>query len=263
MIKEQIKEHNIVFHNHSSESETNKIEKSILDNKLYFELFKGSAPIDGILRSFDKKDNSYNGQNMKNHICLEIVEMAMKNIIIIDERIITKANYIKENVDILKDDSNISLRKILYWQNIYIPSLEEVDYNKDNRSPDKLKSDIIEFIQESLVKIRQKSKSDKCIFIIIHASIVESLCNSDRKKIIHFLEKDLEKHLKKYLENENKTFKIIVTSGRGKTVDISENIPFIPYSELARYVVEQRSKFHLVKTLYSIIMKKTKNDYGK
>ena len=90
--------------------------------------------------------------------------MAIKNIVIIDERIQRIANENRVDVDCLKNRKQ-TLQKILLWQNIYVPLLKDVEYANKYRAPRELEGNIIQYIKKCIKKSKKKSGLDKSVFI--------------------------------------------------------------------------------------------------
>jgi len=90
--------------------------------------------------------------------------------------------------------------------------------------------------------------------IFIHATRLNELFDiytdnfSDKSAFVTYLKKTAKGG------NENKFVSIIVHSGRGKTEgDIPSNAPFLEYSILQKYIIQEPSKFYLVQIGLSIL----------
>lgn len=90
--------------------------------------------------------------------------------------------------------------------------------------------------------------------IFIHATRLNELFDiytdnfSDKSEFVTYLKKSAKGG------NENKFVSIIVHSGRGKTEgDIPSNAPFLEYSILQKYIIQEPSKFYLVQIGLSIL----------
>lgn len=173
----------------------------------------------------------------------QILESCHLKILVIDERI----------AQTLENDT-LQLQKL---KKMKIEIAKEVKI-KGKDEEEKEKVETFKFISdnnEDLVTVDfddYKKLSDYNI-ILIHATrlneIYDSVSNYYKSKE-EFISKLKEKVKNK---NLNKFFNIIVHSGRGKTEgDIPSNTPFLEYSIVQKYLIQEPSKFYLTQISLSV-----------
>jgi hypothetical protein len=178
----------------------------------------------------------------------QLVESAVLNVLVIDERVAQAA--ISRGVP---DKSGpLRLDEALYWMGIYVagsvlvPGKDgdvEFKYVDDQYLKD-LKDggsrlqrvDVRSLINNKPYRIEDDFTVD---LVLIHATKLKEIANA-----IGISSENLVEDLKKIQDGRRY---VIVHSGRGKTKgDIPTNAPFLEYSIIQRYIIQEPSKFFLV-----------------
>jgi hypothetical protein len=177
----------------------------------------------------------------------QIVESAIINVLIIDERIAQAA--VSQRV--ADAGGPISLYEALYWMGIYVagsvlvrgrPPFKYVgdEYLEDGKSRLQ-KVDIQNLINGKPYEIEKGFTVD---LILIHATKLKEIADA-----MGISSEDLVEGLKKV--NNGRRY-VIVHSGRGKTIgDIPKSAPFLEYSIVQRHIVQEPSKFFIVQLALS------------
>jgi hypothetical protein len=107
---------------------------------------------------------------------------------------------------------------------------DEIENTKDNK----------------IYKIIEKGKNNEEVHIPIHILLIHATKLNEIAKAYNMSNNGLVDKIKKAIPY------VIVHSGRGKTKgDIPSNAPFIEYSTIQRYLLQQPSKFFLVQIALS------------
>jgi hypothetical protein len=115
---------------------------------------------------------------------------------------------------------------------IFIPEKSNVDFTTTSIDVKKMKTYLSKFI----------FLDNFFTFIIFHLGVLERSFNNDEVAILKFING--------YKDNECIP---ILTSGRGiPNIVKSHNLRFVNYSSISRYLIEDVSKFHLTKMLFSV-----------
>lgn len=205
--------------------------KIITPKKLpYYEAFSSVSAIGSLINSYEKLKKVE-----QERLTLELKEAAVTSILLLDERIQEEIVETNPNIEINKSSSLEQLE----WMNIFIPDPKK---NKDNINL--YKENFSEQEQEQVNNwIKQKLLHSKIDFVVIHLGIIEKMIGTDHK--------DLKKYIEDHILAHDNRPEIIIISGRGVPHDLPPNVSFLHYSNLAKYILEDRSKFHLVKLLFS------------
>lgn len=176
----------------------------------------------------------------KSTLFWEWQEVIDTKIAIVDERIQQAMQEVDSNVPRFRKN------EILEKMGIEILKLKD--------SKDSLSIDLENFIHHpDYNKIQLESyiisllKDHKISFLIIHLTIFELLCDT---KDCDGISKKLEFFKSKIRGANEKS--IILTSGRGTPSNLPLNCYFLHFSILQNYLIYNRSKFSLVKALYSV-----------
>jgi hypothetical protein len=177
----------------------------------------------------------------------QLVESAVLNVLVIDERVAQAA--ISRGVP---DKSGpLRLAEALYWMGIYVagsvavPGKEpfnyvDVQYLRDENSRLKMVN-INDLTNGEPYKIENNFTVD---LVLIHVTKLKEIANA-----MGISSEDLIEMLRKV---KNGRRYVIVHSGRGKTKeDIPPNAPFLEYSIIQRYIIQEPSKFFLVQIALS------------
>ncbi len=189
-------------------------EKIANRNVLYYEQVQHKQPTSFMI------DDASNRESIKLEIVHELIETGLIKVVLLDERI----QKISEEVT----EHDTKLKEILQHMNIWMPAKANVDL--DNPSCDRL----TDWLEKNL---------ESATFLVVHLGILEKLFKSNVKLIgAKFME----------LESMHHDLNIEVISGRGLPASIQEiQTRFIQYSQVARYILEERSKYHLCKVLFA------------
>lgn len=164
-------------------------------------------------------------------LALEMVEAGTCGVMLLDERIQNALSGKKEEFkggelpllpsEGVRDD-------VLGKMNVWMPAKGKVDLDRPNRG------DLHGWFDDHL------GDSD---FLVVHLGVLEELNKNKRGEISE--EYILE-------ESRNRGVEVIVTSGRGRPpLAVECGFRFLHYSQVANPVLEERSKYHLVRALSS------------
>jgi hypothetical protein len=118
--------------------------------------------------------------------------------------------------------------------NISVPEKSKVNLNKPEFLPED-EEKLNEFLEE-------KAKTHHTL--VIHLGIIEKILKNTKN------DSDKDKKIEDWLKEYDAKFKfVIVISGRGKPPSLPSDTRFLHYSLIARYIYEERSKYHLCKVL--------------
>lgn len=164
------------------------------------------------------------------------VEMINYSIAIVDERI---QSHSQMNYDGGIVNCDKKLNDFLSKCGISVPD-SSVDLNTKNFTP-KLREKLNQWIE---------SRSQNHDFLVIHLGVIEKLLglenkNDDEKRI------EIENYLLKLRTIDSRKATLIITSGRGQPETLPKGERFVHYSNIAQYIIEKRSKFHLTQLLMS------------
>jgi hypothetical protein len=167
----------------------------------------------------------------KERLFLEFSEAACTEVLVLDERIQLDAC----SYELPGPHGDVRAIDALKWMRISIPELEYIDLYKSRFSKDD-RQRIVNWLKDQLC-------TKKIDFCIIHMGLIEKLSGSTPEEIQQFVDDCIKKH--------NDRAEIVVTSGRGKPHQLPKKSLFLNYSNLAKYILEERSKYHLCKILFS------------
>lgn len=188
-------------------------------------------------------------------------DSALSNILILDERIqhitLNERYRSMSNVWFI---NGLSYREIWDRVNVYIPTEDEINLNNKNFLKSSMR-DIKRFTTHRLLNgIRDSGIENKkaintnnriCLgvdFIVIHLGVIEKILKAERNP-----NKD-ENAIKLFIERLNAEFPkatVVVTSGRGKPENLPNDIPYLGYSIVSQYLIENRFKSLFTQALYS------------
>jgi hypothetical protein len=200
--------------------------------------------------------------NLKEQIeKLKFIDSSMTNILVLDERIqelMLKEKYYPENNT--KVFGGFLFKELWDNVNVYIPEKDktEINLSEKNYANDYLKKIHSVISDKFFSGNRVKNPIDnsgadvrKCKgidFIVIHLGVIEKILKgkgNDKKgatEIGQFV---------KELTNPYKGITVIITSGRGKPDNLPPDIPYLGYSIISQYLIENRFKSLFTQTLYS------------
>ena len=202
----------------------------------YYQHMSNSDPFFNFFSTLMDNENS---SDLSKIILLQLLESTLMNILIIDERIaqtvISKA---------APDEPLISLKEKLYWMGIYIADKIIIENNEG------IKTDI--WLSETSNE-NSESCPQKVTFSFNATNFTDQIENqfidiifihySKLKKIsegLNLKEQETIELLKKKIPH------IIVHTGSGKTSNFQKDSSFLEYSTLAKYIIQEPSKYYLV-----------------
>lgn len=192
---------------------------------------------------------------------LKFIDSTLTNVLVLDERIqelVLKERYYPENNTHVFE--GFTFKELWDNANVYVPEKAEINLSEKNFSKKYIDSihEIIgnKLIQGNRVKINsdgtETSKDKRTCkgldFIVIHLGVIEKILkgqnndNKDETEISTFISQFTEKY---------KGVTVIITSGRGKPENLPNDIPYLGYSIISQYLVENRFKSLFAQMLYS------------
>jgi hypothetical protein len=227
-----------------------------ITNGEYFEVFPKSQFIhlhDTIIRA---------KPNEKQFIeKVKFIDSALTNVLVLDERIqelVLKEKYFLEKNTIVL--GGVLFKELWDNVNVYIPEKDEIDLTAKNFSKNYINkiNDVIadKFQQGNRIKrdvdgqtkANDKRTCNGLDFIVIHLGVIEKIlkAQNNEKKDEAEISKFVSEIIKKY-----KNATVIITSGRGKPENLPIDIPYLGYSIISQYLIENRFKSLFTQTLYS------------
>lgn len=189
----------------------------------YYEAIRSTAPAGVLIRNLYAEP-----PYIQKRLSIELLEAACTEVVIIDERIQKKAASQIPDIQL----SGLDFIDQLRLMKIYLPKKEEVDLLNETQQKEKLFN-----------WIRYQLKSATIDFFVIHLGTIEKIVGTDSQAIERFILEEIKAY--------NERTEIVITTGRGKPRDVAGHTLFVHYSNIARFVIEERSKFHLCKILFS------------
>jgi hypothetical protein len=210
-------------------------------NFLFLEPFRQVQPIAYLLENFPTGNaQSPNGERhaiAKKRLVLELIEAGLTKVVILDERI---QGFLKNTVS-FKDSTNTyyDLATVFDWMNIYVPSKPN---EQRGNGDDALRIDLDNprgYEQQIRNWLDQKiSGIDD--FLVVHLGVLEKLFENKEDRIVE------------WIENYEQKANLVIISGRGVPPLVRRlGKRFVHYSQISRYLIEERSKFHFTKVLHS------------
>jgi hypothetical protein len=183
-------------------------------------------------------------------IIRQLVESTIMNVLVIDERI-AKALTTAEVNDA---SGKVKLEEKLYWMGIYVAKSVKANGTKFNYIENSISKRMIDVDfdkingnkNNNIYKIIEKGENNEKTHIPIHILLIHVTRLNEIAKAYNMSNNELVDAIKKSIPY------VIVHSGRGKTKgDIPSNAPFIEYSTIQKYLLQQPSKFFLVQIALS------------
>jgi hypothetical protein len=206
------------------------------DSMFYYEPYPTNGPTGLILERIQKLAEWENSDTRYKHekqtLLAELVDSSWLQCAIIDERIQEGA----EKVDLHLAGKQKKQIWVLERMRVDIPSKHKVDLSKQEYE-DADKETIESWVQQAIRQIEVG-------FAVIHLGIIEKIVGTNKDRIAGWL-----KRFEDQTKGQDKS--LVVISGRGRPSNLPEDTLFLPYSLIARYVFEYRSKYHLCKVLRS------------
>lgn len=195
----------------------------------FFEVFSSASPL--FRACGELFGTGVAAERSKTHFA----EAFMVPIAILDERIQKSAYQLNEPA--IKDTPNYAT--LLKHVGVSIPDPSAEKYNLNGSDISVHRTDIEEWIKSEL-------KNDG--YLVIHMGVLERMTKLGNEK-----DNAKEAKVSEWLEGIGKAapnWTIIFTSGRARPAHLPASEYFLPYSLLARYTLEQRSKYHLTQLLF-------------
>jgi len=127
-------------------------------------------------------------------------------------------------------------------QHIFIPRKDETDLNAkdlgDYQDEDSEYAKLIKYLCQRI---------DVVHFCVIHLGLIERMCRPGTDKT----NKEIENVIGKLFPEQETRRKIVITSGRGGALNISDDLSFIPLPMLENVLLTQHDKVALTKLLYN------------
>ena len=200
----------------------------------YAQQVSGSDPFFSFLLSLEPGDN----RALAGLVIRQIAEATLLNILIIDERIAQSLGELRA-----KDEPDIPLARKLCWMGIHVagsvnlagdPEPIWAADQKEDSLPD-ISLDREGFITNTV------GNNLPIHILLIHATRLNGIFERLRDRGVVKEKEDLLQKLRARIPS------VIVHSGRGKTEgDIPDSAPFLEYSTVEKYVLNEPSKFYLV-----------------
>jgi len=185
-------------------------------NIIYYENVQQSEPTYFVINHASSKPE------LNRKTALELIEAGNIKIIILDERI-------QKIIEEVEEESH-QIRDSLTNMKIIIPSKNIVDLD----SPKRYCSQLREWLMDNLIETH---------FVIVHFGILQKLYEEDVQRI--------GKELAGW-EAGFPNLNITIISGRGLPQELRPlRVRFTHYSQIARYLLEEKSKYHLCKILFA------------
>ncbi|MBN2001536.1 hypothetical protein JW935_28600, partial [candidate division KSB1 bacterium] len=193
-----------------------------IDRLTFYQAYGSASPTGLILSRLAEVD-----KNKQDWIVCEFMEAAYTTVAVVDERIQYEAFFRRD-----KYCEAFTLSESLRRMKITLPDLEIDLFRQQFTDKDRIKIE---------TWIDRQIKEKRVHFMIIHLGVIEKLVGTGREEIKLWIETRL--------KNAPAT-RLIITSGRGVPANLP-HVLFLPYSLLARYTLDQTSKYHLTKVLFS------------
>jgi len=214
-------------HPHMSDNEVS------FENSYYFEQY-GSSSLSGYLTDRLKKDGGPGEAILRK----QFAEAILTRVIIVDERIQEIAEREKQEYIVKNDNTNPYWSKALEKLRIWVLPSSEANLNAP------------EYTDSLINGIKKRVKGMPADFLVIHLGVLEIMCKTGEQIDNEIKRKKISDCLNEFHVAQPEC-RIVVISGRGRPDTLPADTLFLHYSLISQYVIENRSKFHLVQLLYS------------
>jgi len=219
-----------------------------LKNNIGF-IFQHYMGVDKGVNLFNLLSHPVNDEHLLQYLILKLLETALTNILIIDERV---AEYWAEKIEKTPGEEqeyeNLSLRQKIYVpfyirfnqkEPVFISKKLEKIFNEEAFKDSQKKIFGIKFSEKGW-ELEQDKNSNKINFHIsvIHQGVIDECIQPNSKN-------------NNWFKNAyNTPSHIVITSGRGKFIKfVPDDLPFIEFSVLKSNLIDDFSKVHLVESL--------------
>jgi len=195
----------------------------------------------------------------------KLLDSINSQIIIFDERVqeaAAKLTYTPESRG--KTFDEVSYAELYIASGVYVPpkgvfDFSKIAYKKDTKGQTP-KNQILELLRNSSsVKFKKylECNLDRVRFLVMHLGVLEKILVSENARVSDpSKEKDIiEDLVNEFLasipRSEGQEIKPIIISGRGLPPNLPGKIPFVNYSALSQYLIDNRNKYLLNDLLFS------------
>ncbi|PHN07785.1 hypothetical protein [Flavilitoribacter nigricans] len=216
----------IIFDAHGS-----KMRKRVLNTPrqfFFYNAFGTTDPLGKLLIGYNK----LKAGNQKRKLEIELMESAITQVVVIDERIQEEAYKKKAPFELAAKD----FFEYLSWLNLFVPNPDEEGI------PCLYHQYLEENTEQRLIEwIHQLMHWRRMDFLIFHVGLLE--------KLIGDID-EIERWIQKHFIDIDPRIEIILISGRGKPHRLPLHFSFQQYNNIVKYVIDTPSKFHLCRMLF-------------
>jgi hypothetical protein len=175
----------------------------------------------------------YRSQLDKPFYLLPYIEGVITKVLIIDERIQKSiVEHKKKYADVIPYDN------YFLQQGIIIPGTNNIGPNLNVGNLKEKKQELKEYITGFINKVE---------FVVLHLGLLEKFFNdNDVKGVVK-----LDELINELIGGENNRRKVVITTGRGKAVNVNPDLSFLPISLLQNAIETAFDKYRLVQILYN------------
>jgi hypothetical protein len=234
----------VVYDRHGVLLWNNETEKEF--DKERYEAIEGVTPAKHLIA------NPPESKLDREKLALEIIESGSCGVMILDERIQSLLQGKEEPVGSKRTSFTLPVsetpqsrgsifdeeKSFLEMMNVWVPGKDHIDLDYPKRKEDEL----IGWVQGHL---------EDADFLVVHLGVLEKLYGDDLAKLYEKAKgNNAGEGIVKLCEDHK--VEIIVTSGRGRPPQAVEmGARFLHYSQVAEHIVEDRSKYHFCRALFS------------
>jgi len=168
-------------------------------------------------------------------LTLEMIEAGATGVAVLDERV--QALLEGKTECFRGGEVEKPVREILKWSGVWVPNKTENDLDYPSQIDR-------EFFDEVVInKVHSRSKNNGKKFLVVHLGVLEKLYRGKDQ---------IEKIRSQVAEWEQNGAEVVIISGRGSPPMAQKvGTRFLHYSQVAKYLTKERSKYHLCKALFS------------
>jgi len=218
----QPSEGEILFDLHGEWAQKPENQRTLAQLK-YYQPYGSTSPTGLLLNGLNNVS-----PEMRDWMVGEFLEAAWTAIAVIDERVQQQAMRPSDSA------GRQPMWKTYRRMRLFVPTTE-IDLNRQTLT-EQDETDLLHWLKTLL-------DHESLNFVVIHLGVVEKLTGADPGAIQEWLDR-----LTAHLENR---VACVLISGRGAPSYLPKGRPFLPYSLVAKYILEQPSKYHLNKILYA------------
>ena len=165
----------------------------------------------------------------------QYIEAVETRVMVIDERL--------QKSIVLQDRQyadHVSFKEYFRQQGILIPEPEKDEPNLNATNLEAEKERIKSFVQSEIGNLN---------FVVLHLGLLEKLTGDE--KAAEKSKEMMDAIINELINGETNRNKVVITTGRGKAVNISEDLSFLPISLLQNALETTFDKYRLVQILYN------------